>query len=90
MIMYLVMTAGAIIAAVFFNSQVTTVAKIAVVSDAEAPVLSTSFDVTVLDEMPPMSELVAGRYDAVVVFSGSDYQITSIRNAAFVSLIESG
>jgi ABC-2 type transport system permease protein len=26
----------------------------------------------------------------VVVFSGSDYQITSIRNAAFVSLIESG
>jgi ABC-2 type transport system permease protein len=86
---FLGLTAGAIAVAIALNASTITAPNVAFVNGSIETSLSDQLNVTVLDDEPPLSELVAGTYDAVVIFEADgSYRIESIRSAEFVSAIE--
>ena len=88
-LLFLILTVGAIAVAVFFNTQGDIVAHIAVVSKGEAPASSANLRITQLDEAPPMSELVMGKYEAVVIFDDlGGYEIQTIKSDEFKQTLE--
>lgn len=84
-VMLLFFTAGAIVAAVFFHTKAETVGNIAFVLQGEESVFESPYaNITVLEKEPPMSELVTGRYDAVVTKNtDGEYKIQTVKGDAF-------
>ena len=81
-ILLLVLTTGAIAAAVFFNTKAETAGNIAFVSQGnQSGIESPYLNITILEEEPPLSDLVSGRYDAIVTENGSGgYEIQTIKS----------
>ena len=87
-LLYLFLAAGAIAAAIFANSSSDVIGNIAVISPNNDQITSEYFQTTMLDNEPPLSELVAGKYDAVVVFDEKGvYNIKSIKDDEFVYIL---
>lgn len=84
-VLLLILTTGAIVAALFFNTKADVAGNIAFVlqgdqSGFESPYLN----ITILEEEPPLSELVSGRYDAIVTENGSgEFEIQTIKSDEF-------
>lgn len=96
LITILILTAGAITAALFFSSKRESTANIAVVSEADIqlPEMET-LKITQLEEAPPKSTLLAGLYDAVVTIQADgSYDIQTIKNEEveekIIHLLETG
>ncbi|MCL1792284.1 MAG: ABC transporter permease [Oscillospiraceae bacterium] len=88
-IMFFVLTVGAVAAAVFFNTQSDIAGHIAVVSESNMVIPHTQYlNMTALEKEPPMSELAAGKYDAVIIFDGQGgYEIQTIKNDDFKNML---
>jgi len=91
-LLFLALAAAAIAGAIFFNAKADIAGNIAVVSGNVVSLPSAYLNITEMEQPPPMSELIAGRYDAVVVFDSQGvYEIQTIKNDEFkqtlVSLI---
>jgi len=84
------LTAGAIIAAIFMNTGANMAGNIAVVSKNDLDFSSTHYlNSTQLETAPPMSDLVMGKYDAIVIFDESGgHTIQTIRNDEFKQTID--
>lgn len=90
----ILLTLGAMVGAVFFTYQGQSKGNIAVVGDQGKLWRPTYYKVTYLETRPPMSTLVEGRYEAIVIFkSDGSYELQSIKSqeeqAALKALIES-
>ena len=80
-LLYAFLATGALAAAIFVNTNADTAWNIAVVSASDAQIAAAHANMTRLEAEPAMSELVAGKYDAVVVFDGQgDYEIKTIKS----------
>ena len=90
LIMFFVLTIGAVAAAVFFNARSDIAGHIAVVSENDiGNPYGRYLNVTPLEKMPPMSELAAGKYDAAVIFDGQGgYEIQTIKNDDFRQMLD--
>jgi len=86
----LALTVAAIMAAVLISSMTQSIGKIALVADDEHAVITTPYlCVTLLDKVPPISQMVSGRYDAVVVANNDGtYAIQTIRSDEFRLMLE--
>ena len=84
-ILTFVLTAAAVAAAIFFSSQPYKAGNIALVSENGQNGLSSPvLNITVLEQAPPLSELVRDRYDAVVAQAADgSYVITTIKSDSF-------
>ncbi len=84
-ILTLVLTAAAITAAVLISSKPPGAGHIALVADNGHANLSPPYlKVTRLDEAPPVSQMVSGKYDAVVIYrSEGTFDISTIRGDEF-------
>ena len=94
--MFVILTAAAIAAALFINTKAEIAGHIAVVShvpaysDRQIGFPTEYLNVTVLKEEPPMSELVSGKYDAVVIVDEwLNYKIKTIKSDDFKHTLES-
>ena len=84
------LTLGAIITAVFLNNQVETMGSVAIIGNTSSQVISERLKVTILEEIPPKSDLVLGKYDAIVLFNDNgDFQVETLKNKEFENLISS-
>jgi len=83
MLMFLLFITAAISTAIYINTSNRPIGNVAVVSVATTPALDSSLvNITTLSTAPPLSELVRGRYDAVVIFeSDGSYEILCIKNS---------
>jgi ABC-2 type transport system permease protein len=89
LLLFPILTAVAIIAAMFFNTKSDVVGNVAVVSPSASLQSSDFLNVTRLDSAPPMSELVAGKYDAVVTYdSQGGYAIQTIKSEEFAQELD--
>jgi len=89
-LLFVILTAAAIAAALFMNTKAEIAGHIAVVSESEVSIPSANLQITPLEEAPPMSELVSGKYDAVVTFDTQGrYGIQTIKNDDFKQILES-
>jgi ABC-2 type transport system permease protein len=80
LLLFIVLTAAAIAAAVFINNAGVT-GRVAVVSSNGRTLETGQLSITTLDEAPPLSDLVMGKYDAVVIFhDNGSAEIHCIRN----------
>ena len=90
LLLFPILTAAAIAGAIFFNSKADIAGRVAVVSDNGAFLSSAYLNITAMKQPPPTSELVAGRYDAVVVFDDQGgYAIQTIKSDEFKATLES-
>jgi len=88
-ILFFVLTAGAIAVAIFMNTKADIVGHIAVVSKNDVIIPSTHLNITPLEKAPPTSDLVAGKYDAVVSFDvHGRYEIQTIKNDDFKQMLD--
>ncbi|MDR2712315.1 MAG: ABC transporter permease [Clostridiales bacterium] len=82
--LFIILSAGALAAAIFINTRAELVGHIAVVSRSEIMLPSEHFRISRLDEAPLLSELVAGKYDAAVIFDDEGgYEIRTIKSEDF-------
>lgn len=74
-----------ILLAVYFTSRFEIKGNIALVSKGNPPeILSRSMNVRLLESVPPRSQLVMGKYDAVVIDMGNgEFDIDTIKNGEF-------
>ena len=90
LLLFPILTAVAIAGAIFFNTKSDIAGNVAVVSAGGVFPSSAYLNITAMDQPPPMSELVAGRYGAVVVFDDhGGYEIQTIKNDEFRVTLES-
>jgi len=89
LLLFPILTTVAIAGAIFLNTQADKAGNIAIVSSG---VLVPSFEflnVTLLDESPPLSELVAGKYDAVIAFDEQGgYEIQTFKSDEYRQMLE--
>lgn len=89
LLLFLVLTAAAIAAALFVNAKAEIAGHVAVVAPSEVATLSTNLNITLLEAAPPLSELVSGKYDAVIIFDASGrHEIRTIKSDDFKDLLE--
>lgn len=88
-ILTLVLTAAAITVAVFISSMPPSAGNIALVSDNNQATLSSPYlNVIRLDEAPLVSQMVSGKYDAVVIYhSDGMFDISTIRDDEFTQTL---
>lgn len=88
-LLLLILTTGAVVAALFFNTKAEIAANIAHVSPERRSSLSSPYlHVTLLDAQPPLSDLVSGKYDAVVMdLDGGAYDIRTIKSDDFKQML---
>ena len=87
--LFLFLTACSIAAALFINTKADTAGSIAVVSAKDVAIPSAYVNITRLEQAPPLSDLVMGKYDAAVVFDGQgNCEIQTIKNDAFRQTLE--
>lgn len=91
----LVLTIGAIVAAIFISSKTKTVANIAFVSQRDSFEMESldkeypNLNLILLHEPPEMSEMVSGKYDAIVAENAdSTYDIQTIKSDEIAGTIE--
>ena len=88
LLLFPILTAAAIAGAIFFNAKADIAGNIVVVSDIDTLSSTAYLNVTMLERAPPMSELVAGRYDAVVVFDDQGgFDIQTIKSDDFKQIL---
>lgn len=88
-VLMLVLVAGAIVIAIFISSRSEMAGNIALVSnDSDVSISSEYLNITVLDEAPPMSELVSNKYDAIVTSTDDYYDIQTIKSDSFRETLE--
>ncbi len=88
-IVTLIITFLSIMLAVYFTSKLEIKGNIAVVSSSPDVNIGSGFlKVTVLDKIPPRSELVMNKYDAVVIDRGGRYEIDTIKSDSFKNKLE--
>jgi len=89
-ILFFILTVGAVAAALFFNAQADNVGHIAVISQSDITVSdSKHLKITRMDSEPAMSELVSGRYDAIVIYDEQgSYTIKTIKNDNYRNQLE--
>lgn len=81
LIMMIILTLCAILAALFFSSRPATIANVAFVSSSEEKMDFKYLNITMLDKEPPTSSMVSGTYDAIVtVREDGNYQIQTIKS----------
>lgn len=84
-----VVIAGAIAIAILMSTRAVSAGNIALISSDEGISISSQYlDITVLEEEPPMSDLVSNKYDAVVTFSDNTYDIQTIKGDSFYETLE--
>lgn len=92
----LILITGAIAAAIFFSTQTEAVAKVAVVtSNTREPMDIPDLKITTLTEIPSVSQMVMGRYDAILIEQqDGSFDIQTIKSQeikdAILQLIETG
>ena len=86
---FLFLTACSIAAALFINANAKMAGSIAVIQGGETALPAGRYSITRLDRAPPLSELVAGKYDAVVVYDGQGgREVRTIKNDGFRRALE--
>ena len=89
LLLFPILAATAIAGAIFLNTKADIAGNIAVVSESGASFSSAYLHITQLEQAPPLSELVAGRYDAVVIFDEQGgYEIRTIKSDEFKQTLE--
>jgi len=85
-----VMIAGSIAIAILMNTKTASIGNIALVLSGDGMNISSPYlDIVVLDEVPPMSELVSNKFDAIVTISDNRYEIQTIKSDSFKETLES-
>ena len=88
LLLFPILTAAAIAGAIFFNTKADIAGNIAVVSAGDSITSSAYLNVTMLEKSPPLSELMAGKYDAVIVFDEQGgYEIQTIKGDEFMQTL---
>jgi len=88
LLLFPILTAAAIAGALFLNTKADVAGNIAVISQSNAFPSTIYLNVTQLEHAPAMSELVAGKYDAVVVFDDQGgYEIQTLKSDDFKQMI---
>jgi ABC-2 type transport system permease protein len=84
LVLYTILTSAAIAAALFMSTRAENIGHIALVANGSEPaeLLSTEYlSVTLVQQPPPLSELVSGRYDAIVMFDAQgELELTTIKS----------
>ena len=89
LLLFLFLTACSIAAALFINASADNVGYIAVVSNDDITLPTEFINIIHLEEAPPMSELVAGKYGAAVIFDErGGHEIRTVRNEEFKQTLE--
>ena len=92
----LIMTVGAIAAAIFFSTKTETVANIAIISSTPAEALDIpALKITTLKEAPPASQMVSGSYDAILIEQpDGSFKVETIKSEetknAIMQLLDTG
>ncbi|MBC3796815.1 ABC transporter permease [Acetobacterium tundrae] len=81
-VLTLTLTTLAIMAAIFINTHVQGMGNIALVTENGKydKALPSSFNITITDESPAFSELVSGKYDAIITDTNGTVSIETIKN----------
>ena len=87
--LFLFLTACSIAAALFINTKAGTAGNVAVVSAGGATLQSAYINITRLEQAPPLSDLVMGKYDAAVFLDGrGGYTIQTVKDDGFKQTLE--
>lgn len=79
-----------ILLAISFSRNMTTSINIAIVGDNEISILENeNINISYLKDKPPFSDIMEGKYDAVVTFSDNTYSIETIKNSQVKEAINS-
>lgn len=78
----IIVTPLVLILSLYFTHNMTTYANIAVVGDYPT-IQADGVKITPLEEVPPFSDLMQGRFDAVVIFDGENYTIETVKGDTF-------
>jgi ABC-2 type transport system permease protein len=90
LLLFPILTAASIAGAIFFNTKADIAGNIAVVAEIGTFPSIAYLNVTQLEQAPTLSELLAGRYDAVVVFDDQGgYEIQTIKSDEFKQILSS-
>ncbi len=88
-IVMLVLTVATVVFAVVFTPKMQMKGHIALVAEDDSLLKSAaSFEVTVMDHEPAMSDLMLSKFDAVVIDNGGGYQVKTIKDAALKAAID--
>jgi len=90
LLLFPIVTVVAIAGAVFLNTKADIAGNIAVVSENAILQPTAYLNVITLEQAPPLSDLVAGKYDATVIFDNhGGYEIQTIKSDSFRQTLES-
>ena len=83
------LTLGAALAALFLNTTTRTIGKVAVVADNPTELSSPNLNITYVKAVPPLSQLVLSKYDAIITQSEEGgYKVETIKSEQFRRTIE--
>jgi len=89
LLLFPILTVAAIAGAVFFNTKADIAGNIAAIAGSNMIPPTPYLNVTMLDEAPPTSELMAGKYDAVVIYDEQGgYEIQTIKSDEFKQMLD--
>ena len=84
LLMSVFVTPLVVFGAVFFTNNVESIkAHIAVLQEDQLPIESKDIKVTTVETEPPFSELVSGKYDAVIKKVNGEYEIQTVKGEEF-------
>lgn len=83
------LTIGAVLVALFINATTNPIGKVAIVADNPNQFSSPHLNIVYLETAPPLSQLVLGKYDAIITYSeAGGYEIETIKNDQFKITVE--